>query len=321
MSNRPVKKNKVVEITQEDFEVEWTPPPRTARDRIIQVGVIILIIAFLLPVVTCAATSSPAAAPDAQEQAQQQDEVEMSIQQYAKQLAANPKDATVLANLGYYTNQKAARMVPDEKSKNERMTLLVTAEKYLRDALAEDENYAFAQTELIKNLLLQEKLEDAEGLITKANANIEKNLKSSDEKVAADAKSQKVQLALMSAELERGKGNMEAALEQINQAIELKPGEPQLYLARAELHRTNGDKDKAKADYATVVDIGQKTGNQQAVMIGQIMIEQIDAPAVPASSATPGPAGATPAPVPAAVTPGAAPTPAPRAVPTPAVTP
>lgn len=293
MSNRPAKKNKVVEITQDDFDVEWTPPPRTARDRLIQFGVVFLIIAFLLPAITCAVTPSAPVADPAQ-QAQQNDEVELSIKRFSEELAKNPKDPVTLANLGFYTNQKAARIMTEDPNDTERMTLLVNAEKYLKDALAEDPDYAFAQAELAKNLVLQDKLDEAETLINGALEKVEANLDAEDEKEANEAKSQKVQLILLSAELDRRSGDSQAALAKMNQVIELKPGEPQLYLARAEIHKAAGNKDAARQDLSTVVDIGQKMGNQQMVMVGQMMIEQLDNPqqfeVVPEGEATGSPA-------------------------------
>ena len=113
MSNRPIKKKKVVEITQEDFDVEWTPPPRTGRDRFIQIGVVFLIVCFLLPAVTCAIPSDEPT-DVAQQQAQQTDDVAIAIKNYSDQLAQNPNDVNALANLGYYMTQKAERLLPKE---------------------------------------------------------------------------------------------------------------------------------------------------------------------------------------------------------------
>ena len=271
MSNRPVKKQKkVVEITQEDFDVEWTPPPRSARDRLIQFGVVFLILAFLLPAVTCAVTPTPDADPEAPQQ-QQADEVELSIQRFSKELAEKPNDPAILANLGYYTNIKASR-VQDE---TERMTLLATSEKYLRDSLAQDSDYAFAQAELAKNLMLQDKNEEAGELIASGLEEAESGIDSEDEKTAADAKARKVELLRLSSTLDVRDGRPQDAIDKLNQVVELKPGDPVLYMARAELHTQLGDKDSALEDYNTVVNIGQQTGNQRMVMMGQMMIEQM----------------------------------------------
>ena len=301
MSNRPVKKKKVVEITQEDFDVEWTPPPRTARDRLIQFGVGFLILCFLLPAVTCAVSRSPQTDPD-QQQAQQVDEVEQNIQRFSKQLAEDPNNAATLANLGYYTNIKAART----EDQTEKMTLLATSEKYLRDSLAQDAEYGFAQSELAKSLMLQDKNDEAAELLNKGLEKAEADLNSDDEKTAADAKARKGELLRLSSTLDVRAGNNEAAIEKLNQVVDLKPGDPVNYMARAELNTQLGNKDAAVEDYNTVVTIGQQTGNQQMVMVGQMMIEQLKNPA---PEMTPG----------AVVTPGAEA--APEAAATPAATP
>lgn len=273
MSNRPLKKKKVVEITQEDFDVEWTPPRRTARDRLIQFGVIFLIVAFLLPAVTCAITPTPEIDP--QQQQAQQDEVEQSIQRYSKELEENPNDPTTLANLGFYTNMKALR-IEDEA---QRMTLLATSEKYLRDALAQDANYGFAESELAKNLTMQDKNEEASELIESGLAKVETEINSEDEQTATSATARKVELLKIASTLDLRAGQDDAAIEKLNQVVELKPGDPALYLARAELLVKSGDKEAALQDYNTVVNIGQALGNQNMVMVGQMMIEQLNNPA------------------------------------------
>jgi hypothetical protein len=278
MSNRPVKKNKkVVEITQEDFDVEWTPPPRSGRDRFIQFGVLFLIICFLLPAITCAVT--PDAPPlDPAQQAAQQDPVEQQIRQYSKQLSENPNDPTALANLGYYTTLKAARLGLTGGQEEEKMTLLVTSEKYLRDALKQDPDYSFATAELAKNLMMQEKTDEANTMIEEALVKIEPKLASEDEKEQNDAKAQKIELLRLSAVADVRAGKNDTALEKMGQVIELKPGDPRLYMARAELHATSGDKEAARADLTTAIDIAGKIGDVQSVGQGRTMLEALDNP-------------------------------------------
>ena len=272
MSNRPVKKKKqVVEITQEDFDVEWTPPPRTARDRIIQFGVLFLIICFLLPAVTCAVVPEPEVPENVQQM--QQDPIAKFIKQYSDELAKNPGDPAALANLGYYTTIKA--MTAPEDKRNE---LFATGEKYLRDSLEKDPDYAFATSELARNLLLQKKTEEANTLINEALEKVEPKLASEDEKEANDAKSRKVDLLLLAAGADSEAKDNQAALDKMNQALELRPGDTNLYFARASVHMALEDKEAARKDLTTAVDIGTKMGDQQAVVRGQQMIEALDAP-------------------------------------------
>jgi tetratricopeptide (TPR) repeat protein len=317
MSNRPVKKKKVVEVTEDDFEVEWTPPPRTARDRLIQFGVLFLIIAFLLPAVTCAIAPDPVQVDPAQ-QAQQNDPIEMSIKQYAGQLAENPNDPTVLANLGYYTTLKGARAGMTGGDKTEQMTLLATGENYLRDALKQDPDYGFALSELAKNLMMQEKQEEADQLIATALENVEPRLTAEDEVEANDAKSQKAELLTLSAMSDMQGGRAEEALETMNQVIELKPGEPRLYMARAEIKVAAGDKEAAREDLSTAVTIAQQIADQRTVMQAQQMIESLDNPSSSVEVIEMEEKAATPSPQETAAPQGTA---APEAQATPAVTP
>lgn len=275
MSNRPVKK-KVVEITEEDFDVEWTPPPRTGRDRLIQAGVFFLIICFLLPVVTCAVVPEQEQVDPAQ-QAIQNDPIEMEIKRYSEELAQKPDDPTVLANLGYYTTQKAAikGMTGDNE---EKMTLLNTSEGYLRKALEQDQDYTFALSELAKNLMMQEKYGEADELVEKALVQVEPQLEAEDAAEANEAKSRKVELLRISAVGEMEQGNNEAALEKMDQVIELKPGEPRLYMARAQFKMTSGNKEGAREDLTQAVDIAQKIGDMGSVQAGQQMLEALDSP-------------------------------------------
>lgn len=274
MSNRPVKKKKVVEITQEDFDVEWTPPKNSARDRIIQFGVLFLIIAFLLPAVTCAVVPDPETNP---QQPIQQNPIEQQIKVFSKQLADNPDDAAALANLGYYTTIKAIMMDPNDPD-NARMTTLVTAEKYLRDAVAKDPEFTFATAELGRNLMLQEKNDEAATLVEEALVKVEPKLSSEDETKLNEAKADKIKLLTLSAELDVRKKKFADALGKMTQAIEVKPGDAKLYLHRAQVYMTAGDMKAARADMEKGVDIGQKTGDQSAVKQGQQMIESLDKP-------------------------------------------
>lgn len=291
MSNRPAKKKKkdVVEITEDDFNVEWTPPRRTARDRIIQIGVFILIVAFLLPAITCASGRSADDLEAQNGQQVQQDPLEQQIKLYSEQVAQNPKDPAALANLGLYTTFKAAQQTDE----NEKMTLLATSEKYLRDALAQDPNYALATRELARNLYIQKKEDQAKEVIGSALAKADEKLGSKDETEVNDAKSMKVELLGLAAAISADQGKKEDALKQLGEAIDLKPGEPSLYLSRAQFHLQFNDRASAEKDLTMAVDIGQKIGDQQAVAQGQQLLEMLNTPmpsASPAAPQTPAPA-------------------------------
>lgn len=299
MSNRPLKnKKKVVveeEMTAEEHEVEYRPPGRTSRDLVIQIGVAFLIISFILaPMLVFIFSDPPERVPQRNQQQQQQDDLEAQIANFSKELASKPDDPTVLTNLGLLTNQKADRMqgtAPGTPEDNKRMALLKESEGYLRKALEKDGKYALAQQELAKNLILQSNFEEAQtliaGLLTEANS----NLTSSDAKVAADAKGQKTQFLMLESIILSEKGDKPAAIAKLGEVIEVNPGAPEAYMQRGRLHAENNDKAAARKDFETLVDIGQKTGNQNAAMYGQLLLQELDKPLAPAPGATPGAAG------------------------------
>lgn len=304
MSNRPIRnKKKVVVEDQQESEVEYRPPGRSGRDIMVQVGVTMLIIAFILaPMLGLFFSDSPDPVQQQQQQ-QQADDDEQQIKRYSEDLAKDPDNAVTLANLGYYTTQKAGKLQMMGQDDNQAGTLLAQAEGYLRKSLEKDSNYGFAQAELAKNLLLQDKYDEAKSFIEQGLKDVEANLASTDAKVSAEAKARKAEFLNMAAFMELKSGSVDGAISKMNEVIALTPGNPELYQRRASYFIEKGDKESAKKDFATMVDIGQKTGNQQAALIGQMMLEQIDKPPVTATPAAPGspveaasPASTTPAP-------------------------
>lgn len=300
MSNRPIKnKKKVVVEEQQEPEVEYRPPGRSGRDVVVQVGVTMLIIAFILaPMLGLFFSDSPDPVQQQQQQ-QQADDDEQQIKRYSEELAKDPNNAVTLANLGYYTTQRAGKLQMTGQDDNQAKTLLAQAEGYLRKSLEKDASYGFAQSELAKNLLLQDKLEEAKSFIEQGLKDVEANLTSTDAKVSAEAKARKAEFLNMAAFMELKAGSVDGAISKMNEVIALTPGNPELYQRRASYFMEKGDKESAKKDLATMVDIGQKTGNQQAALIGQMMLEQIDKPpvtATPAAAASPA-AGSTATPL------------------------
>ncbi len=294
MSNRPMKnKKKVVVEDQDETDVEYRPPGRTGKDIIVQVGVTMLIIAFILaPMLGLLFSDST---EPAQQQAQQQqpaDDVEEQLKKYSEELGKDPNNAVTLANLGYYTTQKAGRLQMMGEDETQAKTLMAQAEGYLRKSLEKDPSYGFAQSELARNLLAQDKHDEAKTFLEQGLKDVEKNLSSDDVKLSSEAKARKAELLGMAAFMEYKAGSVDGAIAKMNEVIALTPGNPELYQRRASFFMEKNDKASAKKDLATMVDIGQKTGNQQAAMIGQMMLEQIDKPPVTASPAAPATPGA-----------------------------
>ena len=124
MSNRPQKnKKKVVVEDEQDQDVEYRPPGKGTKDLIVQFGVTILILSFVLaPMLVFVFGESPA--PQQPQQQQQVDDTEQQIKHYSGELAKNPDDPANLANLAFYTTQKAMQLPPTPESETQRMTLL-----------------------------------------------------------------------------------------------------------------------------------------------------------------------------------------------------
>lgn len=288
MSNRPLKNKKKVVLEEEDHEVEYRPPGRTSRDVIVQLGVTFLIVSFILApmlVFVFSDRSTPAQQQQAQQQQDPKNDIEGQIKQYSTELSKNPGDPATLANLAYYTTQKAG-MLPE--TDNQRMTLLKEAEGNFRKALEKDANYGFAQAELAKNLAIQKNYDEANKLIEQAMKSADADLTSSDPAKAADAKARKVEMLRVSAIILIEKKDMKGGLEKFSEAIAVDPGNPQLYKQRAFLYMQNNDKESARKDLTTMVDIGQKSGDQNAAMEGQMYLQSLDQP-IPTPGATSAP--------------------------------
>jgi tetratricopeptide (TPR) repeat protein len=296
MSNRPLKPKKKVVVEDEQEDIEYRPPGRTTRDLIVQIGVTILILSFVLaPMLVFVFGETPApVAP--QEMQQQADDTEQQIQHFSAELAKNPDDPANLANLAFYTTQKALRLPPTPESETQKMTLLKEAEGNFRKALEKDPKYGFAQAELAKNLIVQQNYEEAGTFIEQAMKDADESMASSEEKTAAEGRSRKVQLLGLSSIMAAEKKDMPGAIAILDQAIELEPGNAQLYKQRAFMHLSGDDKEAAKKDLTIMVDIGQKSGDQNAAMEGQMLLQMLEQPAptaspaadaAPAASATP----------------------------------
>ena len=148
----------------------------------------------------------------------------------------------------------------------------------------------------------------------------DETMASSEEKTVAEGRSRKVQLLGLSAVLLAEKDSISAAIGKLDEAIALEPGNPQLYKQRAFMHMSTENKEAAKKDLTIMVDIGQKSGDQNAAMEGQMLIQMLDQPLATASPSAEGTPGA-PVPV-ATVTPGSATTVTlPQATPTAPATP
>lgn len=308
MSNRPKNKKKVVVEEFGEDEVAYRPIGRSPRDMVIFGGVILIILAFVLVPMLAFVFTSPPTPTAAQQQQAQGNEVDQQIAEYKKQLEKNSSDAMALANLGYWTNKKADSLHPDPKNpadlKKQQMALYATAEGYSRKALEVDSTYGLAREELAKSLMAQEKYDDADTVIEDGLKDAEGKLDAKDVKIASAAKAQKASLLSLGSVISAQKNDLASAITKIDQVLAIDAGNPQYYMQRGQYYLKMGNKEKAKADFETLVDIGQKTQNQQAAIVGQLMLDNLTKQdGQPTASQTPEAAGSPGAPTPA-VTPG-----------------
>ncbi len=310
LTDRPKKsRNK-----QEEAEVENTyedetildvyEKPKSAKELFLQIAVMILTVAFVVTSSAMCIVSPPAQQNPQQAQQQQVDDTAQQIENFSKKLNENPEDVATLANLGFYLGKRAGNTMPTEENKVSRMTDLATAEGHLRKALEIDPKYTFAQMELARNLLMQEKSEEARTFINDALAGVEEKLSSDDEKEKNKALNNKVELIRLLAGADISEQKYSEALPRLDEAIGLKPGDANLYISRSQVYQLLGDKEKATKDLEIVIEIGQKTQNPQVAAFGQALLEQLNNPQpaptpgaseAPATSETPAAVSETPA--------------------------
>lgn len=310
LTDRPKKgRNK-----QEEAEVENTyedetildvyEKPKSAKELFLQIAVMVLTVAFVVTSSAMCIVTPPAQQGNQQTQQQQQvDDTAQQIERYSKELNEKPDDVATLANLGFYLGKRAGNTMPTEENKVSRMTDLATAEGHLRKALEIDPKYTFAQMELARNLLMQEKSEEARTFINGALEGVEEKLGSDDEKEKNKALNNKVELIRLLAGADISEQKYSEALPRLDEAITLKPGDANLYISRSQVYQLLGDKEKATKDLEIVIEIGQKTQNPQIAAFGQALLEQLNNPQpaptpgaseAPATSETPAAVSETP---------------------------
>lgn len=297
-----------IENTYEDETIlDVYEKPKSARELFLQIAVMVLTVAFVVTSSAMCIVTPPAPQQGDPQQAQQQqiDDTAQQIERYSKELNEKPDDVATLANLGFYLGKRAGSTMPTEENKVARMTDLATAEGHLRKALEIDPKYTFAQMELARNLLMQEKSEDARTFISAALVDVDAMLNSEDEKEKNKAVNNKVELLRLLAGADISEQNYDDALPKLNQAIELKQGDANLYISRSQVLQLMGDKEGATKDLETVIEIGQMTQNPQIAAIGQALLEQLNNPqpaptpdssVAPDSAETPSAVSETPAP-------------------------
>lgn len=333
---KPPKEKRPKEEVQENPKAKT--PSEKRREWFINFGVSILVLAFLMTSGIVYVNlnqdqpgipepgDTPMSAMDAQLA-----QIDSEIERWNQELATNPDDVTALANLGYYYMQKAqavsqpplqdptATPAPEDGRRDE---FLAKAREYLEKALSVDPNYAFAHQQLAETYIAAEQFDEARRQAEAALEAAERPVGPDEDPATAETTrlNEKVQARMLLGRLAAREENWQVALDQLGQAIELKPGETNAYISRALVYRQLEQDARAKQDLEKALDIAQKMSDQQAMILASALLQQME----PAPQGTPTPEAtpaATPTPAATTPTPAATPTPVTTATPAPAVTP
>lgn len=289
---------------EEEEAVREISPEERRRKFIINFGVGILLVAFLTTSgITCVNLNQFTPQPQQQQEEGPVDRNASELKRWQEEVGKNPNDANALANLGYYQLERGVGVYgTDEPNKQKDLDAALTN---LEAALKVDPDFGFALQQKARVFLVQNKLPEAK-------AGYEAMLASAEKPVPDDAKNKEgaerlrkdnqVEAHLGLASVAQGEKKLPVALEHMNKAIELNPGDAESYLQRAVVHLQMKQKELARKDLETIAEIGKATRNPQMEQIAQQYIYAMDnnmlpdpdapetpaAPATPATPATPG---------------------------------
>lgn len=243
-------------------------PSEQRKETIIKTGVFILVIAFMMTSGIVCVNLNPESESPQQQQTRPVDELQQGVERWKEELAQNPDDPSALANLAFYYNKQAQRLVED-KDKAEREKLLTNAITHLDKAIEKDPDYTFAYVQ--KSFALQGLGNKEEARTVLDNALEKATLPGEDapveEKAAAEGNRVQVLTAMAGMEIESE--NFEAALSHLDEAVQIKPGEGSIHLQRALALGRLGRRDEAEKALDMAVDIGQKMRDRQTLFLAE----------------------------------------------------
>ena len=269
--------------------VKELTPVEQRRERIIQFGVGILVVAFMMTSGIVCVNLNPETETTQQQQERTIDDVQQGINTWKEELGKNPDDAAALANLGFYYNRRALQLKEDAQ-KDERAKILDLARTNLEKAIEKDPDYVFSYQELSQTFIILEKNEEARKILNKG---LEKaKLEGVPEEDLPQAEGNRVQLLMGLAAVEIEEKNYDEALKHLDDGIKIKPGEAKLYLHRAMAFHKLERMEEAEKALDMAADIGQNMRDQETLYMVEIIRRQLfpDAtptPGAPTGDATP----------------------------------
>jgi len=282
---------------EEEEAVREISPEERRRKFIINFGVGILLVAFLTTSgITCVNLNQ--FSPQQPQQQQEEGPVDRNaseLKRWQEEVAKSPNDSNALANLGYYQLERGLEIYSNDEPNKQKD--LDAAMANFEAALKVDPDYGFAQQQKARVLLVQKKLPEAkagyEAMLASAEKPVPDDAKNK-EAAERNKKGDQVQAHLGLAAVAMGQKDVAAALQHMNKAIELDPGNAESYLQRATVHMQMKQKELARKDLETVGEIGKATRNQAMQQFAQQYIYAMennllpDPDATPAAPATPG---------------------------------
>ncbi len=264
-------------VRQVDAEVREISPQEKRRNIFIQIGVWFLVIAFCMTSgIMCFAIGGPED-QNGQEQTQGSvDEIQSEIDRYAKEVGTDAGNVEALANLGYYWMQKGDTLSTAESLKQEAKTkeaidkgladkgqtpvankeetkkemsreeAYANARTYLKRALDIDQNYLLAKKTLA-DLEVREQHEDAaiklyQDIIKFCNQPLKLNPGDDETTIKTSRNVQKVEAEVQLARIYGSKKQYKEALDVLEDAIKLDPGNIGAYHIKAIISFENGNK-------------------------------------------------------------------------------
>lgn len=326
-ARRPSRSRK--EIEEERFAPKPLTPREVFRKRVIQVGVGILLVAFLFTSGVMCVNMGSGTPQEQPEQQAQRDE----LTEWREKLATNPADTQAMAQVGHFLMVQAAQKPPgDEQTK-----LLAEAEANLVKvkAIQDDPNRAAAMQDLARVQMIREDWPAAKATLDEALAYADRPLPATTDEAQATAVRETRLLErgstmMLVAQMQAGQKKFVESLATLDELTKLNPPNAmEILFMKAALYQELGETQKALGQ----LDIAEKFATTQEdqfrimLMKQQLMapppspspggpVEIAPSPAPNASSPSPG--AAAPSPSPAAVNPSpapvvASPTPAPAA--------
>jgi tetratricopeptide (TPR) repeat protein len=289
---RPRSPKEIRKIDDDEQARRQATPSERQSKLIIQLGVAVLVIAFLttsgITFVNLNSTFNGKETPAPK--VVSPEDAELASRR--KEAQEKPNDPAVLANLAYFLIQKASETEPAAAAPT-----YAEAAADLQTAIKLDPNYAFALRLMGQLDMIEQKPDDAgkyyHQALEAASKPVDPKDKDKDSKEQTN-KSEQLEAHLGLASVFEAQKKPADSLKEFAEALKIDPGSPKAYAMRAQVYQREGQKEQARKDLQMVMTISEKTGNAQFGRIAQMELYMLDETATPTPEAAASSASATP---------------------------